>query len=429
MQQFPVGLNMKKILLNIFRAILFSIALCVNVPVFSVPDFTIVGFFEAEDGIGKIPLTILETLGDKVSSNIISTRPKPNAGMEITSRAVACINNPDKENGRVAMLTDLLWGLGGKPSDMMPKNSIVKLAFSMLETTQIPSKWVKILNEEFDAVVVPDIFVSKMYQESGVLIPIFVLPLPMILDPYFARIPHSELPSKPFVFGDTSANKNPVPLIRAFAKAFRNDPDVLLLLRAGHLNRAPIDAIINKYKLSTVIIEDGKIPLSQFIDRLQACDCFVNLSYGEGFSYIPRECLALGLPVIITNNTASSTICESGWVCGIPSTRKTNISPHLIDLFNLFGENCGEQFACNVNDVVFALKDVYINYSDYIKKARQGREWVKQYDCKNPRLQALYRTLIKPKKVVHGEENVVTEDALITNSKELYLKYLQVLKS
>lgn len=411
--------------LNLLAGVLVIVS-SPNVPVFSAPDLTIVGFFESEGGIGKVPLTILETLDNKFTVNFVCTTSRPNLGNELSPKAIACINNPDHEDGKVAMLTELIWSRGSSPSDKMPKKSIVKLAYSMLETTQIPSKWVSILNEEFDAVIVPDIYVSRMYQHSGVEIPIFVLPLPMILDPYLARKPRADKIPKPFVFGDTSANKNPVPLIRAFAKAFRNDPDVLLLLRAGHLNRAPIDAIINKYKLNTVIVEEGKIPLEQFIDRLQTIDCFINLSRGEGFSYIPRECLALGLPTIITNNTASTTICDSGFVRPVPSNVKSPASSHYS---NLFIERCGEQFDCTINDVVKALRDVYIYYPEYLEKARQGREWVKQYDCQNSKLQALYQNLIKPKKVLLGTENVITEESLVTNSKELYKKYLQVLKS
>ncbi len=398
---------------------------CIIIPVFSSPDLTIVGFFEAEGGIGKVPITILEALGDEISTNFVSTLPQPNIGNELTPRAIACMNNIDHEDGKVAMLTELIWNKWTKPADKMPKNSIVKLAYSMLETTQIPSKWVTILNEEFDAVVVPDIYVSKLYQHCGVTIPIFVIPLPMILEPYYARVLHEETPSTPFVFADTSANKNPIPLIKAFAKAFKNDPNVLLLLRASSLNRAPIKKAIKKYKLTTVIIEDGKLPLSKFIDCLLACDCFINLSHGEGFSYIPRECLALGLPVIITNNTASGTICESTFVRAIPSTIKVPASPHYA---NLFVESCGEQFDCHVEDVVSALKDVYKHYPVHIEKAKKGREWVRQYDCKNPKLQARYRTLIKPKKIILGTENLVTEEALITDSYELYQKYLEVLK-
>lgn len=408
------------------RVVLFAIVSCAIIPVFPTPDLTIVGFFEAEGGIGKVPLTILEVLGDGISTNFVCTMPQPNMGKEITPKAMACINNPDHEAGKVAMLTELIWCKGRRPANRMPKDSIIKLAYSMLETTQIPSTWVKILNEEFDAVVVPDIYVSTMYQESGVLIPIFVLPLPMILDSYYARTPHAEIPSKPFIFADTSANKNPIPLIKAFAKAFKNNPDVMLFLRAGRLDRTPINAAIKKYKLKTVIVEEGKIPLSQFIDRLLACDCFINLSRGEGFSYIPRECLALGLPVITTNNTASGTLCESGFVRAVPSNIKV---PGSMNYVNLFGERCGKQFDCDVNDVISALKDVYDHYPEYIEKAKQGREWVRQYDCKNPKLRARYQALIKPRQIILGTENMVTEEALITNSEKLYQKYLQVLKS
>jgi hypothetical protein len=69
---------------------------------------------------------------------------------------------------------------------------------------------------------------------------------------------------------------------------------------------------------------------------------------------------------------------------------------------------------------------VYSNYAFYLHKAYEGREWVKQYDCYNPHLQNQYRTLVKPKNVVFGQENKIEEETLTTNSEALYLKYLQI---
>jgi hypothetical protein len=88
-----------------------------------------------------------------------------------------------------------------------------------------------------------------------------------------------------------------------------------------------------------------------------------------------------------------------------------------------FRENLGEQFDCEVDDVVEALLDVYNNYEKYIYKARQGRQWVEQYDTANRELQRLYQTLVKPRSVVFGNENVIKNDEIVTNSLNLFMKY------
>lgn len=390
---------------------------------FGTPDLTIVGNFDPADGLGKVGINIIETLGDLVSINAIPINPEtPFQNKDTPQNTLKAISNHDQETGQVALLTDVLWCISGKSADKIPANAQIKLAFSMIETSRIPAMWTSILNEEFDAVIVPDKSLIQVYKESGVIIPIFVLPIPMRLSPYFHLPVHSSLPSKPFVFGDASAKKNPSVLIKAFAKAFGNNPKVHLVLRAVHINQTELNNLIHKYKLKNVTIEDGALSLNQFIDRLSSFDCYVNLSHGEGFSFIPREALALGIPVIITNNTASTTICETGYVKGVPSTKKWSGSHYT----NMFGDPCGHQFDCTVKDAAKALRDVYKNYNNYKNKAIEGKNWVKQYDISNQSLKDKYKTLVKPKYIVLGNDNIITEDTIYTNSTELYNKYIEI---
>lgn len=415
-----------KILLFHIRNVFLLFVFSALTPSFSAPDLTIVGFFDPADGIGQVPITILECLGDTISTNFISTIGNIDySNREMPINSLNAVNNPDRVAGKVALLIDMLWKIRRKPSDYMPKESIVKLAYSMFETTQIPMKWVDILNDEFDAVIVPDKYLINIYRDCGVTIPIFLLPIPMILTPYL-NYPTRIHPYNPFVFGDASANKNPEILLEAFAKTFHNDPNVNLFMRAAYFypsTQKAINEANEKYQLNTAIFSTGKISRAQFIDHVTTFDCYVNVSRGEGFSLIPREMLALGIPVIISNNTASTSICESGFVYAVPSTIKN--PPN--DIYqHIFGQSYGQQFDCSLKDVIHALQTVYENYEWYWELAQQGREWVKQYDCNNPNLQALYRTLIKPKHVVLGTENQITEEALITNSESLYQKYLQI---
>lgn len=407
--------------------IFFQIALFFfYLPLFGAPDLTIVGFLESEGGIGKVAVTIIETLGDNVSINLIPTDLQGPLNHAVPESSLNAFNNPDKTPGKVALLTDLIWAGRRHPHELVPKECLIKLAYSMFETTRIPSKWVKILNKEFDAVVVPDQNLVELYENCGVKIPIFVLPIPMILDTYYEHSVHPETASTPFIFGDASANKNPAVLIEAFAKAFKNSPDVHLVMRAGRIfseTRDTFNHLTTKYGLTTVSIEEGHIYLNEYIDRLASFDCYVNLSRGEGFSFIPREALALGIPVITTNNTASKTICDSGFIRAVQTNKKGNPSPHYRGLFK---DECGFQFDCEVDDAAAALRDVYDNYGKYSQLARMGREWVEQYNCTNSELQNHYLTLIKPKQVKLGEVNRITNGTLITNSSKLYKKYQQI---
>jgi glycosyltransferase involved in cell wall biosynthesis len=387
-----------------------------------------VGCFQSEIGLCKASNHILESLGNDISANcrICCFQPYPPLDT-VPFHTRRALTNPDPTPGKVTILSAALWYYieGFESYQLMPKESTIKIAYSMFETTGIHAMWVKILNEEFDAVVVPDSYLVDAYKNSGVNIPIFVLPIPMMLNDYLARPAHSESPSTPFIFGDASINKNPGVLVEAFAKAFGNNPNVHLVVRAISIaseTRHIIHHMINHYGLTNVTIEEGVCSL---IDRLASFDCYVNLSKGEGFSFIHREALALGIPVITSNNTALTTVCNSGCVRVVPSNKKV---PPLAIYHMLFREDyCGDQFDCEVEDATAALLDVYNNYGKYIQKARQGREWVQQYNVANPTLRREYLTLVKPEKVVLGNDNVIEGETIITNSSLLYQKYQQLI--
>lgn len=413
-------MNLKHLFLFVFLTSFLS--------AYSSPDLTIVGFLRAEDGLGKVPISILECLGEDVSVNYIATDAKSLTQQGLPKLTQKAINNSDKRPGKVALLTTLIWDNHTNASAKVPK-SLIKLAYSMLETTKIPDKWVEILNAKFDAVIVPDENLVHVYENSGVAIPIYVLPIPMVLDSYKKCPKHDINTHQPFTFIDASANKNPGVLIEAFAKVFKNNPNVHLIMRAGVLHAEPsaqIKKALEKFgPLTNISFEEGHLSLQDFIRRLSASDCFVNLSRGEGFSFIPRECLALGLPVIITDNTASKTICNTGFVRSIPSNK---LGPSNWIYKAMFDDACGQQFDCDVNDVMVALQDVYDNYSVYIEKARQGSEWVNQYDRNNPKLKQMYQTLIKPTQVEMGEANIIRDGILYTNSTTLFRKYSKLIQ-
>jgi hypothetical protein len=390
-------------------------------PLFSwATDLTIIGYMNPENGIGKIGINISSTLDDDVSINLISMSsidPLPEYFIERLSS--------DTSPGNVSILTHPLSFNFIEFYSFVPSESIIKIAYSMLETDKIPDSWVKILNENFDSVVVPDKYLLGVYEKCGVIIPIFVLPIPMDLQPYYSSKKHSYSHSKPFVFGDASANKNPIKLIESFNLAFGNTPDVQLHLRSGWkcINPEIIENKINELGLKNVFFEFGYLNQLEYIKKLQSYDCYANLSRGEGFSFIQRECLSLGIPIICTNNTALKTLCNIGFVKSIPCDKLGTPNEFYLTTFH---EDVGYQFDCKIKDVAKAMLDVYQNYKKYVKLAREGRKWVKKYDIHNHTLRRKYRNLVKPDKLFLGDKNVITEDFIMTSSKELYNKYLQI---
>lgn len=386
-------------------------------------DLTIVGAIKYADGLGRLPIGLASVLHEDLTINHRRT-PIGDYRFDGFSKTIAAIlKNPNQEAGNVALLTFPLWYRFGDIYTAVPKESLIKIAYSMLETTAIPQKWVAILNEQFDAVAVPDIYYEAVYVSSGVTIPIFVLPHGIFID-HLLKEPLKSKASEIFTFGQTAAfngRKNQQLLIEAFHAEFKNDPRVRLKLHGCWGEAAykkSLQKSIKRLNARTIEIIEKLFTEKENTAFYTSLDCFVLLSKGEGFSVTPREALALGIPCILSNNTAHRTICNTGLVRAVPSSieEKADYSFYFGD------ENCGNNFGCTVEDARKALRDVYTNYHTYLKKAQQARPWVEKYTWSGVKAQFL--NLVKPRKILLGDRNIVTDEYLMTTSRELYEKYL-----
>ncbi len=372
-------------------------------------DLTVVSCIDFNGSVRRHAIGLIECLHGHASMNFIASREVTLD--EVPAEVQEVILSRNMKPGKVALLEDSLWYAAPMP------DSMIKIAFSVTESTGIPKEWVEILNTKFDAVVLADPFYIPVYKNSGVTIPIFHIPLGIYIDEFLEK-PLKTAADKPFVFCCCSRffkRKNHKLLIDAFIKEFGNRKDVILKLNGGGAwgssNYDEIKAHIAKAKVSNIHLTNEAFAWKDYIEYMSAMDCYVNISRGEGFSITPRESLALGIPAIVSNNTAQKTICDSNFVRAVAS-------PLTVRTKN------GSQFNCKLEDVRAALQDVYKNYGKYLKKAHQGREWVKQYRWNN--LQNKYLNLIKPANVIYGDRNEVTDEYFMTDSKKLYEKYIKL---
>lgn len=429
-------------------------------------DLTLVGFVNFADGIGRHPILFKECLEDKkININFVSTRNIP-PDVEDAQLGLPRLDPNKKEDiGAIAILTDILADKAVDPYKKMP-DSIIKVAYTMFESTAIPYNWAAILNKKFDMAVVPDAFLVDVYKNCGVQIPIFVLPLPLMLNE-FLDMKKPTAAHKPFVFGFSGGfwpRKNHIRILEAFAAEFGNCKDVKLRIHGRFGEEEIIQALAKKIAddgLTNVELIVKPYNWDDYLEFFKSLDCGVCLSMGEGFSITPREILACGKPCIVTNNTAQGTICESGTVRVVASDilvpaiydchyDANYITDLLLDCTKNFlqlsacigltesdgdaeldlmlrSAAIGYQFDCTVQDARDAMRDVYQNYKSYLKKAGEGRKWVKQYLRKN--LSKQYISLVRPDSIVLGEKNVIGDNFLMTNSKDLYDKYRFILEN
>lgn len=396
-------------------------------------DLTLAGFININTGIGRIPYTLMDSLNKDLSMNFLQTRPSDFRDSENFSNNIVSLV---KENfgtinpGKIILLTDALTQptFNLESFKFLPKKSenYIKIALSMFETSAIPESWVNVLNENFDAVLVPDKFLQDVYEKCGVDIPIFVIPLPICADDFFKVTKNKKDKKSPIVFGCSASfdqRKNHKILVQAFIEEFKDIKNVKLKIHGMQYNNNKIFYELKKnieiQNINNVEIDSKRLSWQDYVKFVTSLDCYVSLSKGEGFSIPPREALAAGIPCIISNNTAQKTICDSEFVKIVNSNI---LEPaYYLDLFG--NEQLGCFFDCEIYEVRKALRDVYTNYLKYFNLAQNGQKWVKD---NLSMVKTKYLNLFKPAKIIKGKKNTISENLLMINSDELYQKYLKL---
>lgn len=383
------------------------------------PDLTLMGRVIEADGLGKHPISFYNMLKTFCNINII-TLNQDNIPEDIAK--VRVFNNQDI--GQVLLYCDALKYNNFNPCENLPRAKI-NIAYSVFETSKISAEWVSILNNKFDMVVVADTFLTDVYKKSGVNIPIFVLPLAIDIDK-FLELPIKNSKNPIFTFGTSasfSEHKNHEKVLDAFIKSFGNNPQVRLIIHGKWGNQELVDQLNNKIKkanISNVTIIQKVFNQDEYLAFMQQLDCYILASKGEGFSITPREACALGIPCILSNNTAHSTICKNHFINSFESN--IIVKPPYENLFGT--EDIGYQFDCKTDNISSSLVYVYNNYEKYLALSEKARKWASLYSYKS--LTPYYQTLIKPEKVVLGISNNIQKNCIITNSIDLYNKYTKI---
>lgn len=384
-------------------------------------DVTFLGPHAFADAIGRRSIGQMQTLKDTLSVNFVNTRTKAGDANDIDPSVLTIFRHPDKSPGTVMVFLDVFNDSSKNKLYEVSSRYKIRLAYVTVESTKAPASWIEVLNSHFDGVLVPDPWCEKCLKSSGLRPPVFVLPELCYLEEFLME-PLQSKPHYPFSFGVSAKSydyKNYDLLLDAFAAEFKNSLDVILRIHNSYQAKAHrITKKIRSLGLKNVIASHGPMNKADYKTHMQNIDCYVLVSKGEGFSITPREALALGRPCILANHTAHKTICDTGLVRAVDASI---IEKHNSE--NYFGEDVGNVFNCRIEDVKKALRDVHENYDLYVRKALSGREWVKQYLSEN--LKAKYISMLKPKRVLLGNKNEATNDYLITDSKELYEKYVK----
>lgn len=211
--------------------------------------------------------------------------------------------------------------------DVFEKNNgKYKIGYTMLETTGIPKEWVRQANM-MDEVWVPSQFNVETFRNSGVTVPIHIIPLG--IDPSYFNIKIKSYKNHPkytflsiFEWGERKA---PEILLRAYSKAFKKTDDVLLLCKVFNNDRSVnVNTQIQNLNLPSdgpeiVFLYNQNIQDYQMPTLYRSADCFVLPTRGEGWGMPILEAMACGLPTIATGWSAQTDFIndKNGYVINV----------------------------------------------------------------------------------------------------------------
>lgn len=180
------------------------------------------------------------------------------------------------------------------------------VAYTMFESTRLPSAWTNFLNKHCAAVLVPSQFCKDAFQMSGVIRPIKIVPL--CIDPEeFSYVEPKKHEGFNFLWCghhyDPYGRKAAGIVEQAFRELKRDGilPDnCSLFMKYKPHPKFPleIDWLHIGGGIFHIALRMDKQPIK---DMYSITDCCINPSHGEGFGFIPAEQMAMGLPVILTN--------------------------------------------------------------------------------------------------------------------------------
>lgn len=327
-------------------------------------------------------------------------------------------NNPNKPISPISLLVEPV--ISNKKRAFFQRSKI-NIAFSVWESDMAPKDWVKILNE-FDLILVPNVWLKNVYEKSGVKKPIFTIPHFMDLQPFLNYKRNSEVKEN-FTFGCSASlleRKNIEGLINSFNKTFNNNPKYKLKIHSREsYDQSKFIKLINDKKIKNVELIFNKFTTNEYINFLDSLDCYVLASGGEGFSLTPREAMCLKIPCILSNNSAHIEIIEQDLCIGVDCLIKK--PAYFINI----KEYAGNLYYPTSNSLTSAFRKFADDPRRYREMVDRAYTWVQQYDLYN--IKDYYLNIIIPKDLRLGSYNIVTKEYLQTNDKILYQKYLRLI--
>jgi hypothetical protein len=204
-------------------------------------------------------------------------------------------------------------------------------AVTMFECDDVPGRWVRSLRE-CDQVWVPSTFNLETFASAGIdpdrlrLVPIGIDAPTLAPDGPTLELPNRRRTAFLSVF-DWNERKGPDVLLRAWARAFGPDDDVVLYLRTGASTvgarggpLAQLRALgLDPAHMAPIEILSEPLPNDAYAALFRSVDAFVLTSRGEAFCLPLLEAMACGIPAIGTGYGGSADFLDATTGFPIPA--------------------------------------------------------------------------------------------------------------
>ena len=231
-----------------------------------------------------------------------------------------------------------------------------KIGGFVCETDRISQHWVKACNR-LDLVFVPSNWCRDAFKNSGVSVPVMVVPhgLEAEYRPY-----RQKKRSKPFVFYNTfrsssfGQRKGAEELIRCFLRAFEGRKDVVLRLRTDDSSQTDGYRELYDFGESIEIEPISELSTMDFAKIYSDVHCTVHPSKGEGFGLIPFQSIACETPVIAPHATGMADYLTSENSIELRTSGRTGGIAE--------GNQCGTYYSIDEDHLVHCLRHVFNNW-------------------------------------------------------------------
>lgn len=196
----------------------------------------------------------------------------------------------------------------------------LSIALFFWEESHIPVATIKLLSDNFDAIIAPAQSVTNALIGSGLSIPVATIGQPVDVDAFVAlaelRSQRTQRKEKTFLHISSGFKRKGIDvLLSAWAKAFTSADHVCLVIKTFPNPHNDVEAQISALRithpdLAKIVVVNRDVDAHEMPKFYADADVIVLPSRGEGYNLPALEAMAAGLPMIVTGYGGHRDFCN-----------------------------------------------------------------------------------------------------------------------